>query len=266
LNGRTINFFAPETGLLRALDVALNDYRGGQDFIGAWNPATGQQHAGFPAQVNDLQFLSGQAIGQISRGPGQQVIGGTASMDLAVFNAAGLPASAAWPKLTGDWTIATPTLGSFGTLDTSSGAHKDVVSITRSGTLSVYSTPAAACSPSSSPRFHHDDWNSGNYTLDAIPPGRPYDVSSGAGVLRFRAPGGDLLCGRAARYEVVTSGTPITPQSFAGATPVAGAPQPSTAGTQQSLVLASGVKRYVAIRAVDQAGNVGLPVIVDRRG
>ena len=159
-----IDFFAPETGLLRALDVALNDYQGGQDFIGGWNPTTAQALPGYPAEVNDLQFLTGPVVGQITAQGGQDVIGGTASLDLAAFNAAGLPASSAWPKLTGDWTIATPTLGSFGTLDTSPDAHKDVVSITRAGTVSVYRTPAPACSPSSSPRFHHDDWNSGELT------------------------------------------------------------------------------------------------------
>ena len=261
-DGTTTDFFAPETGLLRALDVALNDYQGGQDFIGAWNPATAQARPGFPAAVNDLQFLTGPAIGQITSGPGQQVIGGTASMDLAAFNAAGLPASSSWPKLTGDWTIATPTLGSFGTLDTSPGARKDIVSITRAGTLSVYRTSAGACSPSSSPRFHHDDWNSGNYTTDAVDPGHPYGASVRDRVLSFAAPGADLLCGTAARYQVVTSDKPITPQNFGAAKPLAGAPAPEAAGTRQSFAIPAGAERYVAIRAVNAAGNVGLPAVI----
>ena len=262
LDGSTTTFFTPITGLIRALDVALNDYQGGQDFIGAWNPTSAQQLPGFPAEVNDLQFLTGPVVGQIAQGPGQQVIGGTASMDLAAFNAAGLPASSAWPKLTGDWTVATPALGSFGTLDTGAGADKDVVSLTRSGTLSIYSTPAPACSPSSSPRFHHDDWNSGDYTTDAVPPGKPYGARVSSGVLSFTAPGGDLLCGTARSYQVVTSSVPITPQSFAAATPLAGAPVPATAGSRQTFTLPAGTKAYVAIRAVDEAGNVGLPAVV----
>ncbi len=261
-DGKTIDLFAPETGLLRALDVVLNDYQGGQDFIGGWNPSNAQELPGYPAEVNDLQFLTGPVVGQITAGAGQDVIGGTASLDLAAFNAAGLPASSAWPKLTGDWTIATPTLGSFDTLDTRPDAHKDVVSITRSGTLAVYTTPAPACSPSSSPRFHHDAWNSGNYTTDAVDPGHPYDVSVRRHMLKFTAPGADLLCGSAARYQVVTSGKPITPQNFAAATPLAGAPAPGAAGTPQSYKLPAGVERYVAIRAVNAAGNVELPAAV----
>jgi hypothetical protein len=261
-DGRQVDFFTPETGLLRALDVALNDYQGGQDFIGGWNPTTAQELPGYPAEVNDLQFLTGPVVGQITAGGGQAVIGGTASLDLQAFTASGLPASSAWPKLTGDWTIATPTLGSLGTLDTSPAAHKDVVSITRSGTLSVYSTPAPACSPSSSPRFHHDDWNSGNYTTDAVTPGHPVSASVRRRVLSFTAPGGDLLCGTAARYQVVTSNRPITAQDFAAAKPLAGAPPPAAPGARQSCAIPRGAERYVAIRAVNAAGNVGLPAVV----
>ena len=127
--------------------------------------------------THDTRDLVLRCLGSLDT-PGQEVIGGTSSLDLAAFNGPGLPASAAWPKLTGDWTIATPTLGSFGTMDTSGDSHKDVVSITRSGTLAIYSTPAPSCSPSSSPRFHHDDWNSGDYTTDAVTPGRSLTQAS----------------------------------------------------------------------------------------
>jgi hypothetical protein len=189
-------------------------------------------------------------------------VGGTSSLDLYAFGAGGRPASAAWPKLTGDWIIATPTLGSFGTLDTSPGARKDVVTITRSGTLSVYSTSASACSPSSSPRFHHDDWSSGDYATDAVDPGRPYNVVRQGRVVRFAAPGGDLLCGRATRYQLVTSNSPITPQNFAAAKKLSDAPGPAAAGTPQSFRVPAGAERYLAIRAVDEAGNVGLPTVL----
>jgi hypothetical protein len=261
-DGHTIDFFAPQAGLLRALDQALNEYQGGQDFIAGWDPATAQPLPGYPAEVNDLQFLTGPVVGQITAAPGQAVIGGTSSLDLAAFNAAGLPASPAWPKLTGDWTIATPTLGSFGTLDFSKSARKDVVSITRSGTLSVYSTPAPACSPSSSPRFHHDDWNSGNYTTDAVPPGHPFDAVVKRGKLSFDAPGGNLMCGKAARYQLVTSNRPITPENFAQAKRLSGAPAPEQAQSRQTVQLPAGTEKYVAIRAIDAAGNIGLPAVV----
>jgi hypothetical protein len=267
LDGSTTTFFAPATGLVRALDVAAPEYQGGQDFIAAWNPQlpTKQFLPGYPSPVNDLQFLTGQVVGDVLASSGQEVLGGTASLDLAAVGQSGTAASGAWPKLTGDWTVATPALGSFGTLDTAASAHKDVASITRSGTLAVYTTPAGACSPSSSPRFHHDIANSGDYTRDAVPPGTPMGATAAAGALTFTAPGGDLLCGTAHAYQVVTSDTPITPQSFAAATPLTGAPAPAPAGTRQSFRLPAGTKRYVAIRALDAAGNVGRAAVVDTR-
>jgi hypothetical protein len=213
--------------------------------------------------MNDLQFLTGPAIGQITASGGQDVVEGSSSLDLQAYDAAGLPAGPAWPKLTGDWTVATPTLGSFGTFDTSPAAHKVLVSITRSGTLSVYNTAAPVCSPSSSPRFHHDNWSSGDYSVDAIDPGKPYNVARGGSTITFNAPGGNLMCGRAARYQLVTSNRPITPENFASAKRLTGAPHAAAAGARQSLTVPAGVERYVAIRAVDQAGNLGLPAVID---
>ncbi|HWX96796.1 MAG TPA: hypothetical protein VNZ01_08075 [Solirubrobacteraceae bacterium] len=266
LDGSTTSMFAPVAGLIRALDVVAPDYqKGGQDFTAAWNANSGQFAPGFPAVNNDLSFITGQVVGDVTGGaPAQEVLAGTASQDLQAYNAEGGAASSAWPKLTGDWLVATPILGSLGTLDTGTGASKDVVSLTRSGTLSVYSTPASACSPSSWPNFHHDIANSGDYTRDAIPPGVPLHLSLEKGVLSWTAPGGDLMCGTASSYEIVTSPNPITPQGFSGATPLAGAPVPAAAGATQSYALPHGSSTYIAIRAIDEQGNIGLPAVKRR--
>ena len=163
-----------------------------------------------------------------------------------------------------DWLVATPVLGSLGTVDTSGTAKKNVVSLTRSGTLSVYSTPASACSPSSWPNFHHDMANSGDYTRDAIAPGVPMHLAVSGGALNWTAPGGDLMCGRATSYEIVTSPNPITAQNFSSATPLAGAPTPGQAGTPQSYPLPRSAQLYVAVRAIDEQGNIGLPAVKRR--
>jgi hypothetical protein len=263
LDGVTTDMFAPVAGLLRALDVVAPDYqKGSQDFTAAWNANSGQFAPGFPAVNNDLSFITGQAIGDVTgAAPAQEVVAGTASQDLEAYNAAGAPASTSWPKLTGDWLVATPVLGSLGTIDSEGTAKKDVVTMTRSGTLSVYSTPASACSPSSWPSFHHDIANSGDYTRDAMAPGVPLHLTTASKVLSWSAPGGDLMCGTAASYEIVTSANPITPQNFAAATPLSGAPTPAAAGTTQTYALPSAVQRHLAIRAVDEQGNIGLPAV-----
>jgi hypothetical protein len=90
----------------------------------------------------------------------------------------------------------------------------------------------------------------------------PFNVSLQGRTLSFSAPGGDLLCGSASQYQVVTSTQPITAQNFAAAKPLSGAPAPATAGSSQSMQLPPGAQAYVAIRAVDAAGNVGLPAVV----
>jgi Ca2+-binding RTX toxin-like protein len=185
-------------------------------------------------------------------------------MDLTAISAVGgAPTSTAWPKLTTDWTIATPLLGSFGTLDTDSAAPKVVVNVTRSGYINAYATDAQACAPSSSPRFHHDNANSGDYRRDAVLPGKPADAAINGSTLGFTAPGDDLLCGTAAAYEVVTSASPITPANFAQARTVGDPPKPSAAGGHDELTLPA-TDRYVAVRAVDEQGNVGRPAVVDR--
>jgi hypothetical protein len=70
------------------------------------------------------------------------------------------------------------------------------------------------------------------------------------------------MCGTASSYQIVTSGSPITPQSFASATALSGAPAPTVAGSAQSYTLPASARRYVAIRAIDAQGNIGLPAVV----
>jgi Subtilase family/FG-GAP-like repeat len=265
LGGASPSFVSPAAGAIRALDLGVNEYQGGQDFLSAWNTETGQFRPGFPTPVNDLQFLTGPSIADIDNVPGEEVIGGTASMDLAAVNGAGQPASLNWPKLTSDWMVATPLIGSFGTLDTASSATKVVIAGTRRGTLFAYSTPAAACSPSSWPRFHHDNANSGFYDRDAVAPGKPTNLQVSAITATFTAPGDDLMCGRAKEFQVVHSDSPITPGNFAQAEQlVPPAPAAVDPGSPQTVVIPQSTKRYVAVRAVDDQGNVGRPAVFDR--
>jgi hypothetical protein len=154
-------FLAPATGLIRALDVAANEYQGGQDFVAAWDATTGQFRPGWPSPVNDLQFLTGPSVADVDGRAGEEILGGTASLDLNALNAAGAPASTAWPKLTTDWSVTNPVIGTFGTRATDPAARKVVVHATRSGYVFAYRTPAASDAPASWPRFHHDNANSG---------------------------------------------------------------------------------------------------------
>jgi hypothetical protein len=265
--GASPSIVAPAAGAIRALDLGANEYQGGQDFSMAWNSETSAPQPGFPAEVNDLSFLTGPSIADIDGVPGEEVVAGTASFDLNAFSAAGTPV-AGWPKLTGDWTIANPTIGSFGTLDAGPGATnegKAVIGLTRSGYILAYDTDAGACTASSWPRFHHDNANSGDYRRDAVLPGKPMNPTlPNQTTMQLVAPGDDLMCGTAAKYEVATSNAPIDENNFDAATQLSGAPAPSAAGATQSFPIPENALRYLAIRAVDEQDNVGRVGTFDR--
>ncbi len=262
--GGKMSFIAPTTGVVRALDLAANEYQGGQDSLTAWDASTGQFQPGFPAPVNDLQFLTGPSISDINGQSGNEIVGGSASLDLNAFNETGQPI-AGWPKLTTDWTIANPVIGAFGIRETDAGARKVVIGGTRSGYILGYRTAGPACSSSPWPRFHHDLANSGDYTRDASPPGTPSAVSRTGGRITFNAPGDDNLCGKAKRYVVVTSKNPITGANFSRARSVdsAGIPAPANPGTTQTIAPQIGLDRYVAFRAEDEQGNVSRTLSFD---
>jgi hypothetical protein len=254
------SFLAPVAGVLRALDAAVNEYQGGQDMIAAWNTDSGQFHPGFPSPVNDLQFLTGPSTADIDGTPGEEVLGGTASLDLNALSGAGTPVSG-WPKFTGDWMVSNPAIGSFGVDETSKSSHQSVIALTRAGSVFAYDTTAPTCSPASWPRFHHDNANSGLFERDAVSPGRPTGVTRSGSTISFKAPGDDLMCGKATKYQAVTSNRPIK-GDFSGAIPIP-APAPGEPGSTQKLTLPASARRYVALRAVDDQGNVGRAFVVN---
>jgi hypothetical protein len=260
-----LSFLTPAIGLNRALDIALPEYQEGQDFLGVWSPSqNGQFHTGFPGTMDDLQFLTGPSVADLDGKPGEEVVSASASLDLEGFNGAGLPIdSQHWPKLTSDWVVANPLIGTWGTDDTDSGARKTLFEITRSGFMLAYTTGAPPCSAASWPRFHHDDANSGDFRRDAEPPGKPMDAKLSGSTLSFRAPGDDGLCGKADHYEVVASDGQISARNFRAQQDVSGAPKPDDPGKAQSMRVPAGA-RSVGIRAVDEAGNRGRLAVVDR--
>jgi hypothetical protein len=181
-----------------------------------------------------------------------------------------------WPKLTADWMVANPLIGTFGTLDTDAGARRVVVASTRNGQVLAYRTTAPPCEGNADhplgswPKFHHDLANSGDYGRDAVDPGKPFALDDPGGNLSFRAPGDDLLCGKVARYEAVQADFRIDRKNFDQGDPIpTDAINGSNAkgvGQTQTLELGGRLERYLAMRAVDEQGNIGPTVTVSTRG
>jgi hypothetical protein len=271
--GGGVSLLGPVAGLVRALDVVLPEYQNtGQDGVAAWDPASGRYRSGFPARMNDLQFLTGPSVANVDAGAAEEVVAASAHLDLQAYNGSGQPL-ARWPKLTSDWVVANPLIGTFGTLDSDPAARRVVVAATRGGSLLAYRTEAPACQSGarplgSWPRFHHDLANSGDYSRDASNPGAAGDVRLYTAGISLRAPGDDLLCGKVAGYELVQSDRALTGATFEEGDPipvVKRAQDLAVPGAVEGIGLGGRLSRYLSIRAVDDQGNVGPTTTISTR-
>ena len=251
--------------------------------VQAWDPATGRFLPGFPVATDDFQLLSQPVIAKVDKsGPARQALVGTGLYQLHAYGPTGDEPSG-WPKFTGGWMFATPSVG-----DVDGDGKLDVMTLTREGWSFLWRTSTPACRTSDGTTnsewwtVHHDEHSSHNYGHDARPPSRPGRLTARGesdGDLRvsFTASGDDMECGKARRYEVVASSRPIK----SGATFVkarglkaredAGASSVSAstvaAGKTQRLTVERGARyRYVALRAVDDAGNRSFVRQVSTRG
>jgi hypothetical protein len=272
--GGGVSLLGPVAGLARALDALLPEYQiTGQDQLAAWDPATGDFRQGFPARMNDLQFITGPSVADIDGQDGEEVVEGSASLDLQAYNGSGQPVNDRWPKLSSDWIVANPLIGTFGTLDSDSSARRTVVASTRSGLVLAYRTDAPACQDGvrplgSWPRFHHDPANSGDYSRDGVIPGASADVKLFAAGITLRAPGDELMCGKVKGYELVQSDRPLTGATFEEGDPIPlsfGAGALVEPGKTQGIGLGGNVARYLSVRAVDEQGNVGPVTTISTR-
>ena len=168
--------------------------------------------------MEDWQFVTGPAVADITGDPLPEVIATSGGFFVHAFNAAGIE-PAGWPKLTGQWQTATPSIG-----DLDGDGTVEVVRLTRLGTLFVWRTAGATGQPDRWRKFRHDEWNTGAYGADTRRPARIDDLrfstTGPTARLDWTAVGDDGRCGRADQYELRASSAPITRANFASATPV----------------------------------------------
>ena len=132
--------------------------------IDAWDASTGSFDAGFPQQMNDVQFLVSPIVADVGGSSTPYVVEGSGTYDVRAVDADGQEA-AGFPKFTGGWMVNSPSYGSFGTLGT-----KVLAAGTREGYLFVWTTATPACGTSGPwPQDHHDPWNTGNLDESGAP-------------------------------------------------------------------------------------------------
>jgi hypothetical protein len=231
-----------------SLSQAANLLLVGQNFpynhlIGAFDGATGVTLPAFPTVTDDYQLLSANNVAKVDPTlPSSQVVGGTGLGLLHAYDGATGKDVSGFPKQTGGWLYAPPSLAQDGRM----------ADMTREGYLFEWQTQAPACQPQW-PSFRHDEQDSGNYDHDGTPPdapGSPSLTALGGGKYRlaFTAPGDDGSCGTPASYLTRVNGKPAN----------LGLGAPAAGGTQFSaeVTLPAGA-RTVAVQAVDEAGNLG---------
>jgi hypothetical protein len=220
--------------------------------IGAYNGETGTPLPAFPRVTDDFQFLSSSDVAKVVPGETNQVVAGTGLGLLHAYDGLTGLDVAGFPKVTGGWLYSPAALSDDGR----------IAAITREGYLFQWNAAELPRCQSEWPAFRHDQQGSGNYDRDGTPPAAPSGLTLSAGQLHFTAPGDDAGCGTATSYEAATADSPIGPDQFGSATALTGAPAPSAAGSPEGFAVASH-GRYIAVRAVDEAGNVGPQALLD---
>jgi hypothetical protein len=223
----------------------------------AWDPATGKVRTGYPVRQDGFPFFDAPISADVSgTGPGRDAIEANDSYWIHAWGANGAEA-AGFPKYTGQWVGFVGAVG-----DPKLNGKQHLVYGTREGDLFDWTVPGSAAKNTSWWHYRHDERLTGDYETDSRRPAAIAAVAArraGAKVtLRFTAPGDDWNLGTATRYQVRWSARPITQASFARAHAAAAAAKPDKAGTHEALAvrLPAGA-RYVAVRAVDDAGNAG---------
>ena len=261
--GDQLAFAEPGTGaasvvgalLLPGSGIPINNY------MRAFNAQSQEPVPGFPSELQGLDFLGAPAIADVTGDGSAEVIEGGDSSALHAYEATTGAQAAGFPKFQTGWIVFGPAVG-----DLDTDGRNDILAATREGYLYAWETNGVATGNEEWWQYRHDERNTARYGVDTRPPGilRDAELAGAGSRVIFKAPGDDWYAGTADRYEAVTSGSPINASNFDSKDPLGGEPEPVDPGQSQTYDLPPTAKRFVAIRAVDEQGNVCRIVVVDR--
>lgn len=256
--GLGIGTLAIGSGVIAPLDFHLS----------AWDATSGAQKAAFPRLLEDWQFFTGPAVADLDGLPDgtPEIVVSSGGYYVHAFNGVTGVEPTGWPKLTGQWVVASPLIG-----DIDDDGSLEVVVSTRSGDLHVWDMPGDTCKAPVVPgptvpsaqwrKALHDEWGGGYYGRDTLRPAAITDLAYSGGNLTFSGVADDGRCGSSDHYEVRSLPGTVHPDWAAG-TPVAQSPIPGSAnGAPQSVGPFDGSSTLM-VRAFDEAGN-GTPVAVN---
>jgi len=149
--------FVAGSSAMYLLSLALTRTVDFQHAIGGWSGATGEALPGFPRQVDDVSFLNGPAVADLSGDGAPEVIYGSGGHFLYAWDAQGVSPTG-WPKFTGGWVMGGASVG-----DVDGDGRVDVVAVTRDGWLFAWGTEGRADQDLQWASMFHDARNTGNY-------------------------------------------------------------------------------------------------------
>ncbi|GMV41169.1 MAG: hypothetical protein AMXMBFR64_28850 [Myxococcales bacterium] len=193
--------------------------------LGAWDTANGKFLDAWPRVMEDWQFFMNPTVADIDGDKKPEVLNGSGGYLVRAINSEGVEPSG-WPKMTGGWLTASPTMG-----DLDGDGKFDVAVGIRNGWMFAWKAPGPSDGIVEWQSFAHDHHNTNNYDQDFLygtavkePPKPGEDIggpSEDAGT-----GGGDVAGG----VDASSGGETIGGADAAGGSDVAGGPDAASAG------------------------------------
>ncbi|HXJ33682.1 MAG TPA: S8 family serine peptidase [Candidatus Eisenbacteria bacterium] len=154
--GGTVAWIQTGAGFVRLLDAQLPAEQLPHDVhLLAWRAATGESLVAFPRLLDDLVFLGEPSVADISGDDVPEILVGSGGYLVHAIDASGTE-PLRWPKFTGGWIIASPTVSQ------QFAKGSQVVAVTtREGYVWVWRSAGNPKTTPPWPRYHHDARNSG---------------------------------------------------------------------------------------------------------
>jgi hypothetical protein len=240
-------------GVFQILSFNVSGWRAGH-----WREAAMRK------RLDDVQFLHNPTIADLDGDGRMEVIASSLGYLVRAWNTDG-DTPAGWPKYTQNGLLASPVVG-----DVDGDGKFELVTHTNEGRIFAWETTGPACRTSGINAewwsFHHDEWNTGVYGTDTLPPAVPGDLrvyfTDDPDVFEIvvTAPGDDGRCGYAAAYDLRywTDATRTSPAAFVTGTALA-APTPVLGGMELRFTVTAPDATGFALRAEDENGLLGWP-------
>jgi hypothetical protein len=225
-----------------------------QTYEKAWDVSSGAVLPNFPQLQDGFPFYVAPIVAGLDSSSNRAVIDANDSGWIHAYEPGG-GESPGFPKFVGQWPSFSGVIG-----DPKLDGKLRLAYGTREGSLFVWRVGGSPARNDQWWHFHHDEHNSGLYGNDTRRPAaiaRIHVKRHGASAtLRWQAPGDNGMSnGPVARYEVFRSRKPITTANLDRAQRV-GPPPPVKPGRRQSVTIHGGGSGYIAIRSIDDAGNI----------